>query len=341
MLDMVSGLPTVGDAIGATWLVETYSEPEQIEAAHVGAKAEFVPTAAGKFSAELVRIRFASLWAGRFSESGPRIRHVRQGPDRVFLKFQALPGPEIVKNGAAVPFGSVIRHARGEEFYERTTGPSEWGLMSLPAAGTCSASIALIGSDIAEQREPQVTMPSPADISTLWRLNAAATALAKDAPHVLAMPGAAEGLEQALIEAMVACLTSGDNRDESWAQQCHGTIMRRFHRVLEDNPERAIYLSEICAAIGASERTLRACCQEHLAMGPKLFLTLRRMHMVRRVLRAASPADTTVTEVAARFGFWHFGRFASSYRSTFGESPSVSLRRDQGSAAPLDPSPKA
>lgn len=327
MPDMLSGLTTARDGIGATRSVETYSDPEQIEAAHVGAKAEFIPTAAGNFSAELVRIRFASLWAGRFSESGPRIRHVRQAPDRVFIKFQTAPGPEIIKNGTAVPFGSVICHARGEEFYERTSGPSEWGLLSLPAADTISASTALIGFDTPAHREPRVAMPSSADMSTLWRLNAAVASLAKDAPHVLAMPGAAQGLEQALIEAMVACLTSGDDRDESWAQQCHGTIMRRFHRVLEDNPNRPIYLSEICAAIGASERTLRACCQEHLAMGPKLFLTLRRMHMVRRVLLASSPAETTVTEVAARFGFWHFGRFANNYRSSFGESPSASLRR--------------
>jgi AraC-like DNA-binding protein len=180
---------------------------------------------------------------------------------------------------------------------------------------------------VAAPRDPQVVTPPPHEIATLGRLHAAATSLAKDAPQILAMPGAAQGLEQSLIEAMVACLRSSDSRDESWAQQCHRVIMRRFHRVIEVNPDRPIYLSEICAAVGVPERTLRACCQENLAMGPKQYLTFRRMNMARRVLQASAPTEATVTEVAARFGFWQFGRFASGYRSIFGESPSATLRR--------------
>ncbi len=314
-------------AVGAVSSVETYSDPGRIEAAHAGATAEFIPTATGEFSAELLRIRFASLWVGRFSETGPRIRHVYQDPGRVFIKFSTIAGKELIESGTLVPFASIFRHARGEEFYERTSGPSEWGVMSLPFEDTISASVALIGSDLVAPRNPQVSTPPPGEIARLWRLSSAATSLAKDAPQVLAIPGAAQGLEQSLIEAMVACLTTSNNSDETWALQCHRTVMRRFHRVLQDNPDRAIYLTEICAAIGVPERTLRACCQEHLGMGPKQFLTLRRMDMVRRVLQASSPSETTVTETAARFGFWQFGRFASSYRSRFGESPSATLRQ--------------
>lgn len=326
-----SSLPSVRgaacDAARAACSVETYSTPEQVEAAHAGARAEFLPTAARAFSVELVRIRFGSLWTGRFSETEARIRHVHQDPKRVFIKFQTLPGSELFESGTMVPFGSVIRHARGEEFYERTSGPSEWGIVSLPIEDMISAGAALFGKDLAAARDPRVVAPPSREIARLWRLNAAATSLAKYAPQILAMPGAAEGLEQSLIEAMIACLQSSDGRDERWAHQCHRIIMRRFHRVIEDNPDRPIYLSEICAAVGVPERTLRACCQEHLAMGPKQFLTFRRMDMARRVLQSSFPTETTVTEVAARFGFWQFGRFASSYRSIFGESPSATLRR--------------
>src|SRR3954447_5031468 len=101
--------------------------------------------------------------------------------------------------------------------------------------------------------------------------------------------------------------------------------MRRFRRLLEANPDRAIYVPEICAAIGVPERTLRLCCQEHLGLSPKHYLTLRRMHLVHRALREAFGDDTTVTEVATRFGFWHFGRFAVTYRLIFGEPPSITL----------------
>ena len=40
-----------------------------------------------------------------------------------------------------------------------------------------------------------------------------------------------------------------------------------------------------------------------------------------------APGDTTVTEVAARWGFAHHGRLAAAYRAKFGEPPARTLRR--------------
>ena len=93
------------------------------------------------------------------------------------------------------------------------------------------------------------------------------------------------------------------------------------------NPDQPLYLTEICAAIGVAERTLRAACEEHLGMGPIRYLSLRRMHLVRRALLHADPSTTTVTRVATDFGFWELGRFSVAYRVLFAESPSESLRR--------------
>ena len=62
-------------------------------------------------------------------------------------------------------------------------------------------------------------------------------------------------------------------------------------------------------------------------MSPKRYLLLRRMHLARRALRDGAPTAVTVTEIATRYGFWHFGRFAGDYQSLFGEAPSATLHR--------------
>jgi AraC-like DNA-binding protein len=103
--------------------------------------------------------------------------------------------------------------------------------------------------------------------------------------------------------------------------------MRRLEEVLEANPDRTLYVAELCAATRTSDRTLRICCQEHLGMSPMRYLWLRRMHLARRALRMADPAAATVTDIATNYGFWEFGRFSVAFRSLFGETPSASLLR--------------
>ena len=79
-----------------------------------------------------------------------------------------------------------------------------------------------------------------------------------------------------------------------------------------------------------SDRTLRACCAEFLGMNPTQYVRLRRLKEVRLALRDAHPNKVKVAEVADRFGFTQLGRFAGTYRATFGEIPSTTLERIPG-----------
>jgi AraC-like DNA-binding protein len=99
-------------------------------------------------------------------------------------------------------------------------------------------------------------------------------------------------------------------------------------------------LSEVCAAIGTAERTLRVVCEQHVGMGPIRYLNLRRMHLVRRALLRTAPSTATVTQIATDYGFWELGRFSVNYRAIFGETPSATLHRppDNGAVATKRPS---
>jgi AraC-like DNA-binding protein len=164
-------------------------------------------------------------------------------------------------------------------------------------------------------------------MAKLLRLHATAAQLAEDAPAVIAHPEAARGLEQALIEAMVDCFGTGELGEDRSALRRHAAIIRRFRRVVEENPDQALFVPELCKAIGASERTLRVCCQEHLGISPKQYLLLRRMHLVRRGLRERASTAATVTEIATQYAFWNLGRFAGEYKVLFDEFPSATLPR--------------
>jgi len=61
-------------------------------------------------------------------------------------------------------------------------------------------------------------------------------------------------------------------------------VIARFEDFWAARWHEPLYLAEICAAIGVSERTLRACCQDHLGMSPKRYLLLRRMANAARKL---------------------------------------------------------
>jgi AraC-like DNA-binding protein len=199
--------------------------------------------------------------------------------------------------------------------------------MSLPVEELALVGATIASCDLTPPRQSLTVTPTPSVMATLQRLHTAAVRLAEDAPEIISHPEAARGLEQALVEALVRCLGEGLVSEDSVAERQHSLIMQRFRRVVEADPEQPLYIPEICKAIGISSRTLQACCQERLGMGPKRYLLLRRMGLARRALHQAATDAASVTEIATRYGFWHLGRFAVEYQSLFGEPPSATLRR--------------
>jgi AraC-like DNA-binding protein len=126
---------------------------------------------------------------------------------------------------------------------------------------------------------------------------------------------------------MLQCLAEGATPNSAKRDRRHAAIVAKFEAFLAENPDRLLYLTEICAGIGVAERTLRGACEEHLGIGPIRYLTLRRMHLTRRALQHTDPSESTVTRIATDHGFWELGRFSVAYRALFGESPSETLRQ--------------
>jgi AraC-like DNA-binding protein len=306
--------------------VRVFTNPDDYAASIRATNAEFTVTGRGQFTAKLTRIDLHRLWMQRAFDNLPRIAHPTSIAGRAPVSFRTKPGPSLLTDGLEMHSTNIVHHSDGQSYYRRSSGLAAYASMSLPVGDMVSFGAAIAGIDLTPPKDPLIHRPPRSALAKLQRLHAAAGDLAEKAPEIIANPEAARGLEQALIEAMVGCLGARPRRDNSLAQGQHAIVMRRFRRAVEENPEQPLYIPEICKAIGVSDRTLRLCCQEHLGMGPKRYLLLRRLHLARRALRGAAPGATTVTDIATRYGFWQLGRFAVEYQSLFGESPSATLR---------------
>jgi AraC-like DNA-binding protein len=305
--------------------VRTFSDPDEYAAAIRNSKAEMTVTGRGQFSAELIQVDFHRLWIQRFSESLPRIAHSAH-MGRAVVTFRTRPGPRLLWNGAEMQPTNIVWHSERESAFQRSSGPTSFAAMSLPVEDMAAIGSAMVGFNLVPPKDMLINTPAPRAMARLQRLHAAAGQLAEDAPEIIDHPETARGLEQALIEAMVDCLSKGEVREDRSAQRRHSAIMRRFRTAVEENPDQPLYIPELCAVIGVADRTLRVCCQEQLGMSPKRYLLVRRMNLARQALRAGSSGATTVTEIAAQFGFWQFGRFAGEYKLLFGEAPSATLQ---------------
>ena len=95
---------------------------------------------------------------------------------------------------------------------------------------------------------------------------------------------------------------------------------------MREHAHEAPTLSELAQHAGVSVRTLSAAFREYRYCTPMQALREMRLQGVRAELLVAVPG-AKVRDVAAAWGYANFGLFAASYRSRFGEAPSVTLGR--------------
>jgi AraC-like DNA-binding protein len=86
-------------------------------------------------------------------------------------------------------------------------------------------------------------------------------------------------------------------------------------------------VAELAEAVGVSSRWVCAAFDRRFGMPPSAWFRVRALHGARRELTSANPSLVSVAEIATKWGFWHLGRFAGTYRRHFGEPPSATLKR--------------
>jgi AraC-like DNA-binding protein len=104
------------------------------------------------------------------------------------------------------------------------------------------------------------------------------------------------------------------------------TLLRRAEAYIDDNAQTDISLHDIASAIYVNPRTLQYMFRKHRDCTPMDYVRRVRLHHAHLDLVSANRLDTTVGQIAAKWGFGHLGRFAIYYREKYGQSPHLTLR---------------
>jgi AraC-like DNA-binding protein len=303
-----------------------FTNPDDYRAGMVDANVDLVLTKPGDFNARLTWLKLDHFHAFRGRESVPRIAYMSLVPTRMFVSFPLTSSFVLVWNGVELRLGDIVLHSRGERGHQWTKGTSQWALVSFSASKFADYCRVLAEFDLPEGPVGQILRLPPSMAVRLRRLHSRACHLAETKPEIVAYQEAAHAIEQEFIYTLVNCIAAGDTRSPLAIRQGRAEIMLRFEELLRSGFGELPSVSKLCAAIGVRERTLRAYCIKSLGFSPGQYIRLRQLNLARSELRRASPA-TTVAQIALRYRFSELGRFAVSYRTLFGESPSETLRR--------------
>jgi AraC-like DNA-binding protein len=154
--------------------------------------------------------------------------------------------------------------------------------------------------------------------------------LRDELPHnesLIRQPLIAGQIHQSVLNGLLLCLPHRYH-DELTAPARPGAprAIRRAMSAIQDEPERPFTASDLARIAGLSVRSLQEGFRRHVGCAPMAYLQQVRLGRAHEALRRADPSRVTVAAVAHRWGFAHLGRFASSYRTRFGQAPSETLR---------------
>ena len=148
---------------------------------------------------------------------------------------------------------------------------------------------------------------------------------------LLTHPAAERQVERTLIDALLLAQVNSDTGvlDRPAAPAMPSAIARAVD-LLHEHPEDPWSSTTLARAVHVSLRSLQSGFHRTLGKPPMTYLRELRLARIREDLEDSAPGTTTVESVAYSWGMLHMGRFAASYRETFGELPSQTLKRPPG-----------
>ncbi|MDQ0468930.1 helix-turn-helix transcriptional regulator [Labrys wisconsinensis] len=148
------------------------------------------------------------------------------------------------------------------------------------------------------------------------------------------LPGRGAALfGRAIVEAFATGILM--QQPERGGEYPESRLIRSVEDLVRARSAEPLHISQICAELGVSRRSLQRAFARTLGIGPATYLRNRRLGQVRTALQRGDGKGRSIASLAFDHGFWDSGRFARAYRAMFGEMPSETRALRQRSAAGL------
>jgi len=147
-------------------------------------------------------------------------------------------------------------------------------------------------------------------------------------PELLARPSHAERCERLLIDTLLLTQPSTCSEhliDLPGRRTVRPGYVKRAEDYMRAHLADVASVEEIARVVGVSPRALFYAFRQTYDQPPMSYLRELRLKAVHAELKSGDPATTRLTDVAMRWGFAHYGHFASHYRRRFGVRPQDTL----------------
>ncbi len=139
-------------------------------------------------------------------------------------------------------------------------------------------------------------------------------------------PRMAQRWSRLLVGGLAVALEQPDERPGDPVPPLRPRTVKRALDAMHADPAYPFTAADLAVVAGTGVRVLQDAFRRYVGMPPLAYLRQLRLARAHEELRRADPGETTVADVAGRWGFAHLGRFAGAYRARYGVSPSQTLR---------------